>query len=436
MDCSDDQPCTDDSCSSESGGAQCIHTPNTNSCDDGNPCTGDDTCTEGICVGGPACDDGDPCTEDVCDAETGECGYSPVPCDDGNSCTEDLCDTAAGGCVFAAKADGESCQGANLCLNGDTCLDGVCIEGSEVEVCEDDGNECTTDSCLPEFGCLNLLNDSSCDDGFDCTTGDQCIASVCTGNPTPACKSCGTISISGTALKATLMLLGESGYIGEGLDVDGNPDTCSPVDCEAGIDNSLSVLASILNPALKTSIDSGQNAPLVEFKNSGDNSAPFDIAVYNGIPDPNGPFGCNVLAEVCEYLILPGSLKPDCKATLNVTDATLEGNTLTAGGAGTVLVMGLPLAPGEIQYIYIVGGRIEGQVTFAEDGVTIASMQGIVAGAVPKVALMESIATVTPTLFAPLSIDEVVALVDALRKRISTWTVTGSMRHPSGFGFP
>jgi len=46
----DTNECTDDVCNAT---GQCVHPPNTASCEDGNACTGPDTCSGGTCVGGP-----------------------------------------------------------------------------------------------------------------------------------------------------------------------------------------------------------------------------------------------------------------------------------------------------------------------------------------------------------------------------------------------
>ena len=63
--CNDNNGCTDDSCDPSSG---CVHTNNTASCDDGSACTTNDTCSNGICMGGPPpnCDDSNGCTDDSC----------------------------------------------------------------------------------------------------------------------------------------------------------------------------------------------------------------------------------------------------------------------------------------------------------------------------------------------------------------------------------
>lgn len=417
MPCDDLQGCTDDICVDQAGAAECEHTANANLCDDSDPCTEDDTCGEGVCLGSAKCDDGNPCTLETCESD-GTCVVSDLVCDDENSCTSNGCDPAVeGGCVFDSMEDGMACEAANYCLSGDVCGGGECIEGSEPVDCGEDGNPCTDDNCVPNVGCVYALNTAPCDDGHDCTEVDQCVATVCVGNPTPDCKACGTVSLGDIFLKATILLMGENGQPGEGLDVDGNPDTCAPATlCSGGVDNALGVLSSIFNPALETSIASGQNAPLIELKGFNLTGAPFDVAIYNGVPDPDVPGPCDVLAEVCEYVILPGSLLPDCTATLSVANATVSGPFMIAGGPGNVLVMGLPLAPDEIHYVFIVGGRIEAQLTYGEDGETIVGMDGVVAGAVPKDSLLASVASVNPALFGGLTTEEVLALVDGLVK--------------------
>ena len=69
-----------------SGSSGCVFTGNTQPCEDGNVCTVSDTCSEGVCLGGPGlvCNDGDVCTLDACDEAVG-CTTTPLsdtPCDD------------------------------------------------------------------------------------------------------------------------------------------------------------------------------------------------------------------------------------------------------------------------------------------------------------------------------------------------------------------
>ena len=97
LDCSDNNPCTNDSCDPVLG---CQHGNNADPCDDGNPCTILDACGGGLCDGTAVlCDDGNVCTTDRCDPASG-CIYTnnTLACDDGNGCTTlDVC--SGGSCA-------------------------------------------------------------------------------------------------------------------------------------------------------------------------------------------------------------------------------------------------------------------------------------------------------------------------------------------------
>ncbi len=135
MICVDLNPCTDDSCDPGSG---CVHTPNSDPCDDGDACTENDICGAGVCLGPDAidCDDGDPCTIDACDPDSG-CTHAPLSgpaCDDGEACTvgdvcfqgtcspgQDVCEPCTG------LQDGQACNDDNPTTLADMCLQGACV---------------------------------------------------------------------------------------------------------------------------------------------------------------------------------------------------------------------------------------------------------------------------------------------------------------------
>lgn len=188
QDCSDVNPCTDDSCAAGFG---CVHLANSSTCSDGNTCTVNDSCSNSKCKAGAGanCADGNPCTDDTCDVAAG-CQHqaNSAPCDDSNLCTTadkcstskcagisvvcndnvfctlDTCDPNAG-CKLTAKPDGVVCDDGNACTKSDSCSLGAC---KGVGVNCDDNNPCTVDQCdLANQGCAHL----PVADGKPCSAG-------------------------------------------------------------------------------------------------------------------------------------------------------------------------------------------------------------------------------------------------------------------------
>lgn len=202
--CTDGNICTDDSCDSKTG--NCISIPNVATCDDLDPCTINDTCSEGRCLGHlKNCGDDNVCTLDTCDSNNGGiCVHTPSPnspcddlnlctsndtctplgicrgieinCDDGNPCTDDVC--MCGNCTHSANEN--SCSDEDLCTINDRCFQTMCF--GELKDC-DDGDVCTVDGCISETGeCTHLLVSAiPCDDLNACTTNDICQSGVCIG---------------------------------------------------------------------------------------------------------------------------------------------------------------------------------------------------------------------------------------------------------------
>ena len=95
--CNDGNACTADSCVPANG---CVYSPQPNgtTCDDGNACTNGDVCVNGTCHGAPLiCPAPDQChLAGGCDPASGSCSNPPAPngtaCNDGNPCTaSDVC---------------------------------------------------------------------------------------------------------------------------------------------------------------------------------------------------------------------------------------------------------------------------------------------------------------------------------------------------------
>jgi slime mold repeat-containing protein len=63
---------------------------------------------QGTCTGqAVTCSDDDPCTTDSCEPKSGTCQFTPLFCDDGNTCTIDRCDPVVG-CVHVATTLSET----------------------------------------------------------------------------------------------------------------------------------------------------------------------------------------------------------------------------------------------------------------------------------------------------------------------------------------
>jgi len=197
LDCNDNNVCTDDSCDPKVG--VCIHANNAGLCDDSNSCTVGETCKDGQCVSPPsqcACptgldsectqyDDGDKCNgvlacvNKFCAFKTG----SVIKCITANDtdCSKNKCDPKEGKCKATPEADATQCDDKNFCTSGEACMAGLCTGGAPLNC--DDKNACTDDVCDPTSGCLHGSKTGVCNDGNACTTGDKCTSGTCTGAP-------------------------------------------------------------------------------------------------------------------------------------------------------------------------------------------------------------------------------------------------------------
>lgn len=188
LSCGDSNECTTDSCDPVLG---CKNTPFIGPCDDGTVCTVGEQCSNGVCGGGAniVCKDAVDCTVDSCDPVTG-CKAVPsnAICADGEGCTIDTCDANLG-CQYVKLPEGAPCDDGYFCSTNETCKGGICKgEGFNC----DDGNPCTSDSCINanDFGCLHQnLSGLICDDNNPCTFPDNCQSGTCTG-PAIAAPGC------------------------------------------------------------------------------------------------------------------------------------------------------------------------------------------------------------------------------------------------------
>ncbi len=216
---SDGDVCTTDACVP---GLGCVYLPApAGPCDDGSVCTTGDACTglgpgcvgtKATCPGGVGacdraacdplsgcfveteddgafCDDGNPCSmDDRC--SNGTCSGAPLPCDDATgTCRVAVCDAAVGGCTVALADVGAPCEDGRACTVTQACSDSGDCEGTPVS-CPSDG-VCRVGVCLEPTGdCTTgpAPNGSACDDGLPCQLEDRCLLGQCQPGVRPACS--------------------------------------------------------------------------------------------------------------------------------------------------------------------------------------------------------------------------------------------------------
>ena len=189
--CEQDSDCWDDTCKNYQCAQetwQCVAPPDdaklrtVGSCDDGNACTVDDICSDGIphCEGVPDfCDDENLCTTDSCHPVTG-CDHVEVQCSVDDPCVSEVNCVVDSGCTdFVYMVEGYPCEDGNDCTFNGLCTEGKCAS-DDFKDCND-ANPCTNDVCDPDFDCLyeSKAPNTPCDDGSVCTVDDLCQADAC-----------------------------------------------------------------------------------------------------------------------------------------------------------------------------------------------------------------------------------------------------------------
>ena len=465
--CDDDNPCTDDACDATSG---CTHVNRAEKA----PCALADPCKPGTCVKGncvvPAdasCDDGNACTSDLCDAggchnvalnvgacdpkdacvvdascQEGQCKGLAVNFDDGNVCTLDGCDKVTG--IWHDIASNACCNGGvSLCDDGNVCTDDNCGTGTRACLntpnqagCDDndpctvndtcsnkachgtprncnDGNACTVDSCSGGK-CLHTaaLDGAGCDDGLACSTNDHCLSGQCVADMS-GCQC--TPNFSPAVSKVVSLGIAQTGFPGDGLDLDFNAATCSPgldqtpPTCSGGIQNALGIIAglSVATDGIKKALDGGSIMILFEHRDLKTDGTPYTLAIYVGKLDPSNP-DCAFQTDTCAYDISRAMLDPNCKPLVTMTNAKIVGNKLTAGGPGAVFPFDLPFS-GLNLHLDLYEATIEASVTVSGGKVT--SMTGILGGAAPKQEIVDAVNAIPDAQIPPPATKDLILLV-------------------------
>lgn len=366
IDCSGlDDACNVGVCNEELGSCETAPANESGTCDDLDPCTINDVCTNGTCAGvAKDCSalDG-PCTVGVCNGSTGACEAQPanegVLCDDGDLCTVSdfctngvcegvsvdctsldgecstgVCNPTTGSCEAAAINEGLGCDDGDLCTSDDVCVAGAC-EGASVD-CSSFDDECLAGACNPSTGeceAVAVNEGGLCDDGDLCTISDACSNGACMGAAVD-CSGLDDTCVVGACNPSTgsceTQPTNEGGACDDGVNCTIN-DACAngvcesePLDC-SGLDDACNI--GTCNEALGTC----EAAPFNEGGTCDDLDPCTENDTCAGGTCAGTPKDCSGLDSTCTVGVCNGTTG-DCEA-----QPINEGNTCDDGDLCTVL---------------------------------------------------------------------------------------------------
>ncbi len=186
-------------------------------------------------------------------------------------------------------------------------------------------------------------------------------------------------------VKITSLQIGTDGNPGNGLDVDGNAATCAPTgSCSAGIDNSFSGIAALANTAISDAVTDGSILLLLEMAGvnlTAGGSATLNVRSATLDPDD---LACDYQTAVCDYQI---SNTCDIAGSLTVT-LNAGGTTLSGGGPGYDLVLGIPFSGTTLP---VTVHNLKVSATVASSAGVVTGINGILGGAFIKQELLDTI---------------------------------------------
>jgi hypothetical protein len=200
------------------------------------------TCVDGACVKAPAnefgaCDDGQFCTENEA-CTNGVCGGgTPKVCPGADGCHIGLCDEGSKKCSVQPGNDGAACDDGDPCTGLAVCQAGSCVQQSQKD-CSFLNDTCAVGACDEKLGCVKqpAKDGTACDDGLFCTVQDACKAGVCKGVPN-TCAAPGDVCMIGTCdevAKSCVAVPGNDGAKCSTNDPCVGGETCGAGKCQGG----------------------------------------------------------------------------------------------------------------------------------------------------------------------------------------------------------
>ncbi len=158
------------------------------------------TCFNGTCFAdqdevGTACDAGEACLIGACDA-SGQCIGTPRDCSDlDDLCMTGICDAETGDCEVVYEENGTDCGQGAVCFNGlcicgegrivcdDQCVAGECCDASDC-IGAAGGSSCGALTCVDHV-CVGGSDDDVCEDDSCCCDDGKCRKKCCHREPKP-----------------------------------------------------------------------------------------------------------------------------------------------------------------------------------------------------------------------------------------------------------
>lgn len=342
-------------------------------CDDGNACTGTETCGgDHKCVAGTPLNEGDSCGDGlVCvsgNCVSAACGdgqqQTGEECDDGDVDENNGCNTQ---CTFSClstdatkdcTATGDECAGSNVCDDtAHTCTGGTPL--AENANCKNNTGTCKAGVCT-----LKTCGNGTVDAGEQCeppntaTCNAQCqniVAAACGDGTIQAPEQCddsNTANLDGcnSTCKYEMVTRLRTVSIQGGA----APSFCSVTKNQLGAVALTSTALGQINTSLTTGIDAGTTNVIVQALNLDDLTGTADptleLGIMAGALDPaKGPWPATGNPIDWWFLVQSGSVDANGLPTGKLTNGVLAAKVLTAGPSDVNLSLLLSGSPAVLE---------------------------------------------------------------------------------------
>lgn len=170
---------------------------------------------------------------------------------------------------------------------------------------------------------------------------------------------------------------------------DEKPENALDLNGDGVPDNSMAGIAGLANDPLQDSLDGGSVHLLFEHHGLKVDGNQYTMAVFIGEVAP-GYETCDFTSQYCGYMADSSAIDTDkCESLVKFSNASIFQSTLVAGGPNATFPWSIPIAEGTVLNIVLYRATIKATVTI--QGGVIVSMNGIIAGAIPKQSFIDAV---------------------------------------------